>query len=180
MERGSAAKEKECPETYRKERKIMREKFQKQLITFSRLLELFIAVLIAVAVTVSAAELILNLWSYITNCQNPDRFSQFLDYAFSTLIGIEFLKMLLKHSTSAVIEVLLFAIARQLIVEHTTPLENLLGIAAIALLFIVRKYLYVSTFDDEESGADGIEETKSPSPGFLKKLTGKNDGTAED
>ena len=128
----------------------MREKIQKKLLAFSRILELFIAVLIVIAVTVSALDLIFDLWSYINNSQNSEAFSRFTGYAFNTIIGIEFLKMLLKHSSCAVIEVLLFAIARQLIVEHTTPFENLMGIAAIALLFFVRKYLYVSAFDDEE------------------------------
>ena len=50
--------------------------------------------------------------------------------------------MLCKHTPATVIEVLLFAIARQLIVEHTSTLENLVGIISIAILFAVRKYLF--------------------------------------
>ncbi|MDO4288591.1 MAG: phosphate-starvation-inducible PsiE family protein [Eubacterium sp.] len=156
----------------------MWEKFQKQLLIFSRALELFIALLIAVAVTVSAAELVLSLWGYVVNYQSPDQLSVFLDYAFGTLIGIEFLKMLLKHSTSSVIEVMLFAVARQLIVEHTTPLENLLGIITIAILFIVRKYLYVSTFDDEGEAED--RETTRKGAGLLNRLTKGKEKTEEE
>ncbi len=50
------------------------------------------------------------------------------------MICIEFIKMLCKHMLDTLVEVLMFAIARQMIVEHTTPLENLIGISAIAVL----------------------------------------------
>ena len=57
--------------------------------------------------------------------------------------------MLCKHSPGTVVEVLLFAIARQLIVEHTSTYDNLIGIISIAILFAVRKYLFYS-FDEVE------------------------------
>lgn len=49
--------------------------------------------------------------------------------------------MLAKHTPGSAIEVLLFAIARQMVVEHTSPLENLIGIVTIALIFAIRKFL---------------------------------------
>lgn len=56
----------------------------------------------------------------------------FLEKAMMLAIGLEFVKMLCKHTPSTIIDVLLFAIARQMIVEHTTPLENLITIVALA------------------------------------------------
>ena len=44
----------------------------------------------------------------------------FLEKAMMLAIGLEFVKMLCKHTPSTIIDVLLFAIARQMIVEHTT------------------------------------------------------------
>lgn len=58
------------------------------------------------------------------------------------VIGLEFIKMLMEHSHGAVLEVMLFAIARQMIVDHTSMLDNLLGVTAIAVVFAVRKFLY--------------------------------------
>ena len=55
--------------------------------------------------------------------------------------------MCIRDRPATVIEVLLFAIARQLIVEHTSTLDNLIGIISIAILFAVRKYLFYN-FDD--------------------------------
>ena len=59
---------------------------------------------------------------------------------------IEFIKMLAKHSPGSSLEVLLYAIARHLVVGHDSALENLLSVGAIALIFIVRKYFFVPAF----------------------------------
>ncbi len=62
-----------------------------------------------------------------------ESFTLFLGHAFNLIIGVEFIKMLCRHTPGSAIEVLLFAIARQMVVEHTSPLENLIGIVTIAL-----------------------------------------------
>ena len=55
--------------------------------------------------------------------------------------GVEFIKMLCRHSVQNVVEVLLFATARQMVVEHLETWQTLIGVAAIAILFAIRKYL---------------------------------------
>ena len=62
--------------------------------------------------------------------------------AMTLAIGIEFVKMLCTHTSETVIEILLFAISRQMIVEHLSATETILGVGAIAGLFAVRKYLF--------------------------------------
>lgn len=69
--------------------------------------------------------------------------SYYLESAMTLAIGIEFVKMLCTHTPGTIIEVLLFATSRQMIVEHLNGTETLLGIAAIAGLFAIRKYLFV-------------------------------------
>ena len=54
--------------------------------------------------------------------------------------------MLAKHSPGSSLEVLLYAIARHLVVGHDSAIENLLSVGAIALIFIVRKYFFVPSF----------------------------------
>ena len=54
-------------------------------------------------------------------------------------IGIEFVKMLCTHTPGTIIEVLLFAISRQMIIEHLSVVETMFGVGAIAGLFAVRK-----------------------------------------
>ncbi len=74
------------------------------------------------------------------------------------VIGLEFIKMLMEHSHAAVLEVMLFAIARQMIVDHTSMLENLMGVLAIAGVFAIRKFLYRKE-DDPSFGETKTEES---------------------
>ena len=74
----------------------------------------------------------------------------FLEKVMTFAIGVEFVKMLCTHTPGTVIEVLLFAIARQMIVGHVSGFEVLAGVAAIAGLFATHKYLYAKSFGTEE------------------------------
>jgi hypothetical protein len=76
--------------------------------------------------------------------------NEFLGIAFELIIGVEFVKMLAKHTPGSTVEVLLFAIARQLITTHESMLDSLFGVIAIAVLFAVRKYLSESVFKSHE------------------------------
>ena len=77
---------------------------------------------------------------------NDAEIRTFLERALDIVIGIEFIKMLAKHSPGSSLEVLLYAIARHMVVGHDSALENLLSVCAIALIFIVRKFFFVPAF----------------------------------
>ena len=58
------------------------------------------------------------------------------------IIGVEFVKMLSKHTPESVIEVLLFVVAKRVIVDsNSSSLEVLWGVVAIAALYAVKKFL---------------------------------------
>ena len=112
------------------------------------MLETVIGILLAVSIGILVVYLIGDIKSIITNHSDLEVFNNYLAAAFNLVIGIEFIKMLCKHTPETVIEVLLFAIARQLIVEHTTTMENLVGIISIGILFATRKYLFYKKCKD--------------------------------
>lgn len=66
----------------------------------------------------------------------------YLESAMTLAIGIEFVKMLCTHTSETIIEILLFAISRQMIVEHLSTTETIIGVGAIAGLLAIRKYLF--------------------------------------
>ena len=68
-------------------------------------------------------------------------FNRILSVAFTLVIGAEFVRMLCKHTPETVIDVLLFAIARQMVLYHENTLNLMGGVAAIAGLFATRKFL---------------------------------------
>ena len=122
-------------------------------------LETIVAVLVLVSTLVAGVRVGIDLASVVVYTDLNEAFSQFLRNAFNVIIGIEFVKMLAKHSPGSAIEVLLFAIARQMVVEHTSPVENLISIVAILLIFVIRKYLFVPAFGAHMPGADTFSES---------------------
>ena len=54
--------------------------------------------------------------------------------------------MLAKHSPGSSLEVLLYAIARHMVVGHNSAADNLISMAAIALIFIIRKFWFIPSF----------------------------------
>lgn len=63
--------------------------------------------------------------------------------ALKLIIGIEFVKMLIRQTPETVVEVLLFAMARKLIIGTFTSVDIVVGIGAIAVLFVIRRFLFV-------------------------------------
>ena len=92
----------------------------------------------------------------------------FLEASLTIAVSIEFLKMLCMHTPGTLIEVLLFAIARHMIVESLPPLQNLLIVFSIAVLFAVRRYLLTS------SDQKGMNEHIHGARDIIAELTHSN------
>ena len=84
------------------------------------------------------------------------QFTEFLGNILTLIIGVEFVKMLAKHTAENLLEVLMFAIARQMIVEHLNMIDTLIGIISIAIIFFIRKYLLLKTTDNKAKVYDKL------------------------
>ena len=74
----------------------------------------------------------------------PDYFSSVNTYLHNILtivVGLEFVRMLIDLTPANTIEVLIVAIARQVIISHENPLSNLACVVCIAGLFATRHFL---------------------------------------
>ncbi len=119
----------------------MRKKLQDKMFEVSYLFELLISVIVGVAILVFAVRLVVDMFDMSLYSKGAAALVTVLDDAIILAIGAELIKMLCKHTPETVIEVLAFALARQLIVGHAAPLENLITVVAIAVLFAVRRFL---------------------------------------
>ena len=119
----------------------MRKKLQDKMFEISYLIELFISLLVGIAVVILSVRVVIDLFSFSFYQQGIDSLVLILDKAITLAIGAELIKMLCKHTPETIIEVLAFALARQLIVGHAAPWENLITVVAIALLFAIRRFL---------------------------------------
>lgn len=110
-------------------------------------IETFFAIVIAIVIVLLAVKLITIIFQpgfFV----DEESFSNFLKNALGLVVGVEFVKMLVRHTMDNVVEVLIFAISRHLIVYHLEIWEMLIGVLCIAVLFAIRKFLVVSS--DEE------------------------------
>ncbi|WP_394916246.1 transporter [uncultured Robinsoniella sp.] len=123
----------------------MKKKYHNLLFRISYYMELFLAILITAAILILSIHLIPDVIEMATNAQF-DNFNNFLSTALSLVVGIEFVKMLCKHTPETLIEVLMFATARQMVVEHMSLFESTIGIIAIGILFFIKKFL-LSNFE---------------------------------
>lgn len=123
----------------------MRQKLRSYFIKISGTLELILSAIVLCSIVITAVGLIKTLWlavvQYIQTGQSTLDFKLFLSLAIQLIIGVEFVKMLSNHSPASAIEVVLFVIAKRIIVDESTSFEMLLGVVALALLFVVRKFL---------------------------------------
>ncbi len=83
-------------------------------------------------------------------------FSSFLAIVFELIIGIEFVKMITKHTPGSAIEVLVYTIARALIVDHSSMQGSLFGVISIAILFAVQKFFNEPDIHNHEIAGDYI------------------------
>lgn len=119
--------------------------FLKKLTTY---LEFIIALILAAGIIMMTIQLVLSFGNLPDLNQYPN-YDDLLTTCFNLIIGVEMIRMLYLHTPMTVFEVLLFAIARQIIIDHTSPINSLIGVIAIAILFATRKFLFVA-FDESE------------------------------
>lgn len=122
----------------------MNKKYHDILFRISYYMELFLAILITIAILILSIELIPTIVNMVRE-SDFSNFNQFLSQALSLVVGIEFVKMLCKHTPDTIIEVLMFATARQMVVEHLALIETMTGIIAIGILFFIKKYLFTKS-----------------------------------
>lgn len=115
------------------------------IIQSSTLLEISLSGLVLIGLLISIVPLIQWMPGLFID-GNDVEIRTFLERALDIVIGIEFIKMLAKHSPGSALEVLLYAIARHMIVGHESAVENFISVASIALIFFVRKFLFIPAF----------------------------------
>ena len=114
----------------------------------TQIMEFVIATLLACGIIIMIVQLIGTV-QHLPDLNTYPNYDDLLNSCFNLIIGVELIRMLYMHTPLSVIEVLLFAIARQIIIDHSSPVNSLLGVIAIAILFATRKFLF-SPFDETD------------------------------
>ena len=125
----------------------MIKKHDKRLLNVSKRFETALSIILFILVLLGMMDLIRSVYqAYIVDFANPVEYTQlngFLAEALLLVIGVELVVMLSLHIPGVLLEVLLYAIARKLILlpKSSGMGDLLLGILAIGVIFTIRKYL---------------------------------------
>lgn len=137
----------------------IRKHFNEGIYNVARYTEIVLSIVILIVIALTGIRLIYTITEISVLDMDIDFFTEFLANALSLVVGVEFVKMLCRHSAQTVVEVLLFATARQMVVEHLNPVQTLIGIIGIAILFAVRKYLMTDSDDMTPHQKNASEES---------------------
>lgn len=130
----------------------MRGKISEKIVKGVFILEAALALFIIAGVVIGSVDLF-RYFKIIYSTPPLQTFyvlQTFLGHTLTLVIGLELVIMLVRHTPSSVIEVLLYAIARKMIIEAKTMLDILLGILAIAGLFAINKVFTPGKFFVQE------------------------------
>lgn len=128
--------------------KNMYEKAKVVLLSVCHFLEVMMSFVLVIVIVIAGARLLIDTGNIFTG-EPVARLESFIGNVMTVAIGVELVKMLAQHDASTIVEVLMFAIARMMIVNHGSTLEILFGVVAIAILFATRKYLFIDTDSSE-------------------------------
>lgn len=135
--------EKPCIQTEKPHDKIkIQQKISYYISLTTGYVEIVMGCIIMIVIVILTAQLLLNFPEDVWDL-NGGGFTDFLSQMLTLVVGLEFVKMLCMHTAETVIEVLMFATARQMIVEHLNAVDTLIGIVTIGILFAIRKYLLI-------------------------------------
>ena len=144
----------------------MNKKVNKVFYIIVHILEYVIATL---TLAVLVGTLIFEIAKLFTSESGFETTDIFLHNVLTLVVGLEFVRMLINLTPANTIEVLIVAIARQVIINHNDPLPNIACVVCIAGLFATRKFL-ISKRDlkkelsegDFESSAEEVGKEKQP------------------
>ena len=92
----------------------------------AQILEIIVSLFVIAAIALSLVSVAHELGLMASEPANSDALQAFLATAFTV-------------------------VARQMVIEHTTAVENLIMVISIGILFIIRKYLFIPDLDNRPS-----------------------------
>ncbi len=136
------------------------------------LIEYCLAIMLAVA-TVALCIYLVQAFLHIEGLEGWSVFyKDALETCLTLIIGVELLQMMYDHSPKMIFEVLLFCIARQIVVNDDDMISAVIGVVAIAVLFITKKYFFDTEekIETAEEELTDIDKLKDENPQEFEKL----------
>ncbi|WP_215506493.1 hypothetical protein [Peptoniphilus sp. EMRHCC_23] len=108
-------------------------------------LEFAMAVTIIFGIIISVPDLFKYMVDILhsTKGSSYQLFQDFLSHVLLMVIGLEFVAMLINHEEYQIIYIMIMVVARKMLIYGDNTRDLFIGVLAIAVLFIVRKYFTI-------------------------------------
>ncbi|MDO5301397.1 MAG: transporter associated domain-containing protein [Tissierellia bacterium] len=123
---------------------------KRNLLVINRLiyiLEMVLSAILIVGIIIS----IPDLGRYFLSILQSDKalsyelLQEFLSHVMLLVIGLEFVMMMVAHSESSVVYLLVMMIARKILIYAHDTVDLLIGVLAMLLVFVIRRFLMNNT-----------------------------------
>lgn len=134
---------------------MLKHKLRKLLSSIASYIEILVAFIIVISVILASIDLTFDLGKYGLHLFDKSEFFITYNAVFSSaiviVIGIEMIKMIVKHTPASVLEVLLFVIAKRVVADaEFGSLDMLLCVVAIAVIFAIKKFLHFDSYKSKD------------------------------
>ena len=103
----------------------------------------------AVTIIIGIVTSVPDLFKYMVDIAHSTKgssyqlFQSFLSHVLLMVIGLEFVAMLINHEEYQIIYIMIMVVARKMLIYGDNTRDLFIGVLAIAVLFIVRKYFTI-------------------------------------
>lgn len=113
------------------------------LLKLVNIFEIIVSILLIAGVIISIPDILKYYFKILTSdaTLSYEIFQSFLSHVLLLVIAIEFVVLMIAHTDTNILHLILLVISRKMLVYSDTMLDLLFATTAIAILFAVRKYL---------------------------------------
>lgn len=129
-----------------------RNRYLVTLLKLVNMFEIVVSIMLIAGVIVSVPDIMKYYFKILTNdaVLSYEIFQNFLSHVLLLVIAIEFVVLMIAHTDTNIIHLILLVISRKMLVYSDTMLDLLIATIAIAILFAVRKFLLTGVNMDAE------------------------------
>ncbi|MDE6845817.1 MAG: hypothetical protein K2J99_08640 [Lachnospiraceae bacterium] len=135
-------------------------RYKKNIQRMCEALEMAVALIVLIGILMTIFSLLSDFEIFQSMLEDTTEFKPFLEEIFVIVIGIEFLQMLCRPNSDNVMEVLIFLVARHMIIGDTTPFEDFVSVISIGLLCVVRRFLHIAKEKEKEREREREKERR--------------------
>lgn len=105
--------------------------------------EIIISIVVLLGVLAGIPDLVKHIWNLLRDPNlliNYQEFSEFLKHVLMLVVGLELIYMIISHQNESILTLVLFVIARKMLVYADGMIDILLGTLSVVLVFVAFRY----------------------------------------